>query len=92
MTKTQQQKPANLELAVRNPNQMGAALLRFRKLGLLTQQQAGDRAAIKQALVSRIESGASGTSLETLFKLLAGLDLELAVRKRRKTTPLGTKK
>ncbi len=84
-------KPENLEVPVRNSSQMGGGLLRFRKLDLLTQQQAGARAAIKQSVVSRVESGAPGTSLDTLFKLLAGLDLELVVRKRRKTQNLGKK-
>lgn len=77
--------PAKLEVAVRAPDQLGAALLRFRKLIAWTQQEVGARAAIKQAVVSRIEAGTPGTSLGTLFKLLAGLDLELVVRKRRKT-------
>ncbi len=89
---SKQLKPENLEVPVRNPSQLGAALSRFRKLALWTQQQAGALAAIKQAMVSRVESGAPGTSLKTLFKLLAGLDLELVVRKRRKTTDLGKKK
>ncbi len=89
---TKRLKPVNLEVTVRNPSQMGAALLRFRKLALWTQQQAGARAAIKQAMVSRVESGAPGTSLETLFRLIAGLDLELVLRKRKKTAHLGKKK
>lgn len=82
----------HLEPVVRNSAQLGAALLRFRKLALCTQKQVGVKSAIKQALVSRIESGANGTRLETLFKLLAGLDLELVMRSRRKTEPHGTKK
>ena len=89
---TKQLKPVDLEVTVRSPSQMGSALLRFRKLALWTQQQAGARAGIKQAMVSRVESGAPGTSLETLFRLLAGLDLELVLRKRRQTAHLGTKK
>ncbi|KAB2841923.1 helix-turn-helix domain-containing protein [bacterium] len=76
---------ADPEVTVRTPDQLGAALLRFRKMVPLTQQEAGSRSAIKQAMVSRVEAGASGTSLGTLFRLLAGLDLELVVRKRRKT-------
>ena len=75
-----------LEPVVRNPTQLGAALFRFRKQVEWTQQQAGERADIKQSIVSQIESGASGTQLGTLFKLLAGLDLELVLRNRKKTT------
>lgn len=83
---------ASLEPAVRNPAQLGAALLRFRKLIPWTQRQTGERAGIKQSMVSLVESGAAGTSSETLFKLIAGLDLELVVRKRRKTSIHGTQK
>jgi HTH-type transcriptional regulator/antitoxin HipB len=77
-------KPPKAEPVVRSPSQLGAALLRFRKLISWTQREAGERAGIKQAMVSLVESGSSGTKLATLFKLLAGLDLELIVRKRRK--------
>ncbi|HEX5034516.1 MAG TPA: helix-turn-helix domain-containing protein [bacterium] len=84
-------KPIDLEVVVRSPSQIGAAIQRFRKLAAWTQRQAGDSVAIKQALVSRVEAGVSGTSLGTLFKLLAGLDLELVVRKRKKAGSLGTK-
>lgn len=81
---TEKLQPKNLELSVRTPEQLGSALLRFRKLVSWTQQEAGTQAAVKQAIVSRVETGAPGTSLGTLFKLLAGLDLELVVRRRRK--------
>lgn len=74
-----------LELVVRNPAQLGVALLRFRKQGAWTQRQAGERSGIKQSMVSQVESGIPGTRLQTLFKILAGLDLELMVRGRKKT-------
>ncbi|MBI2981980.1 MAG: helix-turn-helix domain-containing protein [Deltaproteobacteria bacterium] len=77
--------------AVRNPSQLGAALLRFRRQVFWTQQQTGERAGIKQSMVSQIESGTSGTRLGTLFKLMAGLDLELVVRTRKKTLSDGPK-
>lgn len=78
-------KPVNLEVTIRSPSQMGSALLRFRKLASWTQQEIGSSAGIKQAMVSQIEAGSPGTSLATLFKLLAALDLELVLRKRRQT-------
>lgn len=80
------------EPAVRNPSQLGAALLRFRRQTSWTQQQAGVRAGIKQSMVSQVESGTPGTRLGTLFKLLAGLDLELVVRIRKKAFPHGPQK
>jgi len=80
-------KPRALEPVVRNSTQLGAALLRFRRQRAWTQQQTGEQSGIKQPLVSQIESGTPGTQLGSLFKLLAGLDLELVLRKRKKTKP-----
>ncbi len=80
-----QKKPSALEPVVRNPAQLGSGLLRFRKQDAWTQQQAGERSGIKQSIVSQVESGKPGTRLGTLFKLLASLDLELVLRKRRTT-------
>ena len=76
----------SLELVARNAAQLGSALHRFRKRREWTQQKAGERSGIKQNIVSHIESGSSGTQVGTLFKLLAGLDLELVLRKRKKST------
>lgn len=77
----------SLEPVIRNPIQLGAALLRFRKRLSWTQRETGERSGIKQSMVSQVESGTQGTRLGTLFKLLAALDLELVLRKRRKTLP-----
>ncbi len=77
-------KPPPLEPVARNPLQLGAALLRFRKRVSRTQREAGERAGVKQAIVSQVESGTVGTRLGTLFKLLAALGLELVVRSRKR--------
>ena len=69
-------------VSVRSPEHLGIALQRFRKRRSWTQKQVGGRAGVKQGGVSSVESGAPGTRLETLFKLLAALDLELVVRRR----------
>lgn len=82
---TKHSKTHALKPVVRNATQMGSALLRFRKQAQWTQQQTGERSGIKQSIVSQIESGATGTQLRTLFKLFAGLDLELVLRNRKKT-------
>lgn len=76
-----------LEVPVRNTTQLGTAILRFRKHNGWTQNALGKRAGLKQPIVSTTEHGASGTSLETFFKLLAALDLEIVVRRRRKSEP-----
>lgn len=74
-----------IELAVRSPAQLGNALSRLRKIAGSTQMEVGLRAGVKQGGVSSVEAGAIGTRLGTVFKLLAALDLELVVRRRRKT-------
>jgi HTH-type transcriptional regulator/antitoxin HipB len=71
-------------IAARDPVYLGTALTRFRKSLSLSQQVLAERAGIKQSGVSSVESGALGTRLETVFKLLAALDLELVIRKRHK--------
>lgn len=75
---------SSVVVVVRNVEHLGNALMRFRKLQALSQQVLGERAGIKQIGVSSVESGAAGTRLGTLFKLLAALDLELIIRRRRK--------
>ena len=74
-----------LGLTARNPDQLGNALLRYRKLEAWTQKKLGDRAGVKQGIISLVESGTHGTRLETLCKILAALDLEFMVRKRKKS-------
>lgn len=76
-----------LESTIRSPAQLGAALLRFRKQMSWTQRETGEHSGIKQSIVSQVESGTQGTRLGTLFKLLAALDLEFVLRKRKKTSP-----
>ena len=78
-----------LELVARDSLQLGNAIHRFRKQAELTQSGVGEKSGVKQSIVSQIEQGAKGTRLGTLLKLLAALDLELVIRRRRKTLPSG---
>jgi HTH-type transcriptional regulator / antitoxin HipB len=59
-----------------------------RKTKKLTQAAIGDRVGLKQATVSAFENNPDGTKLETLFKILAALDLELQIVSR--TDPAST--
>lgn len=45
-----------------------------------SQNQVADLASVRQATVSSFESNPANAKLETLFKLLSALDLELDVR------------
>ncbi|MEQ9773354.1 helix-turn-helix domain-containing protein [Pectobacterium jejuense] len=53
-----------------------------RKKRKLNQSQVAESMGIKQSTVSDFENHPEGTRLETLFKLLAALDLELHLSKR----------
>lgn len=63
-----------------SPKSLGIALKRQRKAKNLTQIEVGEAFKIDQTTISSIEQGAPGTRLETLFRLLAALDLELIIR------------
>ena len=75
-----------MEQATRTQAQLGAFLRRTRKAANLTQAQLGDLIQKRQATISNLESAEGGATLETLFSVLAALDLELVVRPRRKST------
>jgi HTH-type transcriptional regulator/antitoxin HipB len=68
----------------RNPKQMGEALRRRRRALGLKQTQLSEKTRLRQATISGLEAGETGTQLPTLFDVLAALDLELVIRPRSK--------
>lgn len=70
----------------RTPTQIGAAIRRRRKALHLTQTALGDKAKLRQATISDLETGAPGTELRTLLDVLATLELELLIRPRTKAS------
>jgi HTH-type transcriptional regulator / antitoxin HipB len=70
----------------RTTRQLGTALRRFRRQKALTQKALGDLMRARQATVSKLESGGTGTQLGVLVNALAALDLELVVRPRSKAS------
>jgi HTH-type transcriptional regulator/antitoxin HipB len=67
---------------VRTPKQFGAAIRRQRKLNGLSQTELGDRVLKRQATISTLEDGDTGTKLGTLFDVLAALNLEIVIQSR----------
>jgi HTH-type transcriptional regulator / antitoxin HipB len=67
---------------------LGSAIKRQRKTKKLSQQAAGAAYKLDQTTLSSIEHGAPGTRIETLFRVLAALDLEMVIRPK----PAGSKK
>ena len=72
-------------MKVTSPSLLAAAVRDHRKLSKLTQSEAAKQVGIKQTTVSDFELRPESTKLETLFKLLSALDLELHVVKRGST-------
>lgn len=71
-----------MDYVARTPEQLGQLLKSCRIQRELTQRLAGARVGLKQSTVSTIELDAARSSVETLYKLLSALDLELVIRDR----------
>jgi HTH-type transcriptional regulator / antitoxin HipB len=69
-----------MDYAARTPAQLGQILRNCRKRRDLSQAEAGSKVGLKQGTVSVIESGSAGVSVESLYKILSALGLELIVR------------
>lgn len=69
-----------MDQVIFSPKSLGSAIKRQRKAKKLTQKEAGSAFNLDQTTVSSIEQGAPGTRLETLFRMLAALNLEVVIR------------
>jgi HTH-type transcriptional regulator / antitoxin HipB len=67
-----------------SPESLGQALRAERKKKGLSQKVVGHSVGMEQHTISKIEKGNPGTELNTLFRLLAALDLEVIVQPRQK--------
>ena len=76
-----------MDQMARTTKDLGQALRAARKANGLTQAELAARAGVWQRTVSNIETGTSGAKAETIFDLLAALDLELRIVPRSKMTP-----
>lgn len=65
-----------------SPKILGQLLKSTRRQKGLTQEQAGNLVGITQAMISRIERGESNARVDTLFRLLAALELEMTLQPR----------
>ena len=63
---------------------LGEALRAARKKKGLTQKQTANSVGLDQPSMSKIERGESSARIDTLFRLLAALDLELILQPRQK--------
>ena len=73
-----------MDQLARTPKDIGHATREARKGQNLTQKDLAMKSGLWQETVSKIENGVSSTKLETLFDLLAALDLEIQIKPRSK--------
>lgn len=70
----------------RSSKDIGHAIREARKKTKLTQKDLASKSGLWQETISKIENGVGDTKLETIFDLLAALNLELTVQDRSKGT------
>ena len=68
----------------RTAKQIGVAIRRRRRALGLSQSDLGSMAGLRQATISTLESGESGTQLRTLADVMAALELEVVIQERSK--------
>lgn len=71
-------------MKITSPEALAEALKSARKRKALTQQAVAAEIGVKQATVSSFENHPERTRVETLFKLLSAMNLELRVVERGK--------
>ena len=71
----------------RSPADIGNILRNARRGQNLSQAELAERSGLWPRTISLIETGAGGAKLETLFDLLAALDLELQIAPRSQGAP-----
>lgn len=76
-----------MDEVARSARELSNALRKARKMQGLSQADLAARAGLWPRTISMIETGSGDAKLETLFSLLAALDLELQVGPRRKIGP-----
>lgn len=71
-----------METIVRTPQQLGQALRSRRAKLKLSQTEVGGKSGVKQDTVSTLEIHTPSTTVDTLYKVLSALGLELVVREK----------
>ncbi|MGL4205108.1 MAG: helix-turn-helix domain-containing protein [Aeromonadaceae bacterium] len=69
-------------MKVTNSTQLSAYLKDIRQTRKLSQEKVACKVGIRQDTVSSFERNADATKLETLFKILSALELELVIQPR----------
>jgi HTH-type transcriptional regulator / antitoxin HipB len=75
-----------MDIVTRTPQQLGQSLKARRAKLKLSQTEVGAKVGMKQNTVSVLEISTSSSSVESLFKVISALGLELVVRDKLKAT------
>jgi HTH-type transcriptional regulator/antitoxin HipB len=76
-----------MDIIIRTTRQIGDAIKRIRRQRNLTQEALGQKIHVRQATISKLESGEPATQLRILMDILSALDLELMIQPRSKASP-----
>ncbi|ACT60848.1 helix-turn-helix domain-containing protein [Hirschia baltica] len=72
---------------IRSPRNVGDAIRKIRLEKGLTQTELAARVNVRQATISKLESGEPATRLSTLFDVLMALDMDLHIMPKPNSTP-----
>ncbi len=75
-----------MDFIARNPQQLGQILRGRRKSQKKTQQQAAGRVGLLPKTVSGLEISPERSTIESLFRLLSALELEVILRPKESKT------
>ena len=75
-----------MPLIARTPKQIGEIIRRYRRMRKLTQGALANFVNVRQATISKLESGEPSKHLDTLMAILSELDLEIVIRTRSKSS------
>ena len=73
-----------MAVTIRNSKELGEAIRAERLRRNLRQVDLASLASVRQALISNLENGANSARADSLLKVLAALDMDLALVPRRK--------
>lgn len=79
-----------MEYVALTPQQLGQVLKSCRKTRRLSQSAVGSKVGVKQSQISVIEAHGAKATVETLYKVLSALGLELVVRDIQAPSPTST--
>lgn len=74
-------------MKITTPDMLAQAVKNARKTRRLSQDSTAKLVGIKQDTVSKFETQPESSRIETLFKILAALELELQVTERQQSDP-----